>query len=272
MQRVSEVKILFTICARAGSKGFKNKNIKELKGVPLVYYTLAAVDLFGKNIDCEYDIAVNTDSDELINQVNNQQALNGILFIKRKDELAGDRSAKIDVIRDTYMVLLEDGKKYDVIVDLDLTSPMRTANDIRGVIDELEKNSNFDLTFSVVPSRRNPYFNMVEMKEEGFFRKVCDSNFTARQQSPKCFDLNASIYAYRPAFLEKRINKTILEYKCGIYEMSDYLILDIDSENDMKFMEMLSDYYCSINADLEATYNRAREINSLTLGRPNNHE
>ena len=260
------MKILFTICARAGSKGFKNKNIKELKGVPLVYYTLAAIDLFGKDNDCEYDIALNTDSEELIKQVNIQKAVNDVRFIERKDELSGNKSAKVDVIRDTYMTLLENDKKYDVIVDLDLTSPMRSADDIRGVIDELVNNSNLDLTFSVVPSRRSPYFNMVEMKENGFYRKICDSDFTTRQESPKCFDLNASIYAYRPGFLEKEISKTILEYKCGIYVMTDYLVLDIDTEDDMKYMEILSDHYFSANADLNAAYNKAREIADSVVG------
>ena len=256
------MRILFTICARAGSKGFKNKNIKELRGVPLVYYTLAVIDLFGKNTGCDYDIALNTDSEELIKQVRSQKEVNDVLLIKRKDELAGDRSAKVDVIRDTYMTLLESGKKYDVIVDLDVTSPMRTTDDIRGVIDELINNSNLDLTFSVVPSRRNPYFNMVEMKEDGFFKKVCNSDFTTRQQSPKCFDLNASIYAYRPGFLEEMIDKTILEYKCGIYVMTDYLVLDIDSENDMKAMNNLSDFYCESNERLRKVFNIASEINA----------
>lgn len=37
------MKILFTICGRAGSKGFKNKNLKKMNGVPLVFYTLASI-------------------------------------------------------------------------------------------------------------------------------------------------------------------------------------------------------------------------------------
>ena len=41
--------ILFTICARSGSKGVKNKNIREFNGLPLVTYTLAAYKIFLEN-------------------------------------------------------------------------------------------------------------------------------------------------------------------------------------------------------------------------------
>ena len=48
------MKILFTICGRAGSKGIKNKNIREFVGKPLPYYTISAIDLFFKRnfIEC----------------------------------------------------------------------------------------------------------------------------------------------------------------------------------------------------------------------------
>ena len=38
--------ILFTVCGRAGSKGFQSKNLKDFLSVPLVYYTLAAIRLW----------------------------------------------------------------------------------------------------------------------------------------------------------------------------------------------------------------------------------
>ena len=41
-------RLLITICGRAGSKGFKNKNLKNFCGKPLVYYSLSAAELFIK--------------------------------------------------------------------------------------------------------------------------------------------------------------------------------------------------------------------------------
>lgn len=57
--------ILFTVCGRAGSKGFQSKNLKDFLGVPLVYYTLAAIRLWQQRADEEIDVVLNTDSEAL---------------------------------------------------------------------------------------------------------------------------------------------------------------------------------------------------------------
>lgn len=236
--------ILFTICGRAGSKGFINKNLKVMNGVPLVYYTVAAIKGFlDKNPEHSAKVALNSDSGELKEAVEKQNILKDIMIVKRKAELAGDCVAKVNVIKDTYWELKKSGA-FDVIIDLDITSPMRVIKDIENVLKIYMENLNYDLVFSVVKSRRSPYFNMVEKKENSFYQKVCVSEFTARQQAPDCFELNASIYAYRPSFLESAIEKTILDYNCGISLMKDYLVLDIDSEEDFVMMSMLHKYYC----------------------------
>lgn len=59
-------RLLITICGRAGSKGFKNKNLKNFCGKPLVYYSLSAAELFiKKHPELEIDVALNTDSEDL---------------------------------------------------------------------------------------------------------------------------------------------------------------------------------------------------------------
>jgi CMP-N,N'-diacetyllegionaminic acid synthase len=252
--------ILFTVCGRAGSKGFKNKNLKELNGVPLVYYTLAAIKAYvDAHPENNVQIAINTDSPELIEVINNQKSLNNIIFVERKADHAGDSAPKVAVIQDTYKAL---SKKtaFDVIVDLDITSPMRRLEDIENIIAEYSSDCNYDVVFSVVKARRSPYFNMVEKKETSYYGKICSSAFTARQQAPQSYEMNASIYAYSPRFLSSVIEKTILDYNCGIVEMEDYLVLDIDSEYDFKMMVMLYRFYCDNNISLNSIYQIASNL------------
>ena len=245
------MKILFTICGRAGSKGFKNKNLKRLNGIPLVYYTLSAIRLYiDEHPENNVVVALNTDSKELQELVASQDIIGDVIYIERKEELAGDTVAKVNVIKDTYMQCKGDGD-FDVVVDLDITSPMRRLRDVEAAIKNLVSDHNCDLVYSVVPARRSPYFNMVEKKDD-YYRKICSSTFTARQQAPTAYELNASIYAYSPSFLADTIDRTILDYNCDIVVMPDYLVLDIDSEEDFKMMEMLLEYYASRDEELGA--------------------
>ena len=249
--------ILFTICGRAGSKGFKNKNLKKMSGVPLSFYSLAAIYQFmKKHSEDNITVALNTDSSQLMELIQSQTFI-PVRCVYRKQELAGDNVPKVEVIKDTYFTC-EDSAP-DVVIDLDITSPMRRLEDIDNIVSEYSKGL-YDLVFSVVEARRSPYFNMVESKQDGFYRKICESNYTTRQQAPKAYEMNASIYAYSPAFLRRNITKTIIEYKCGISVMPDYLVLDIDSEKDFVVMESLYKYFCKNDVGLMSIYKCAIDI------------
>jgi len=244
--------ILFTICARAGSKGLKNKNLRLLNGAPLSYYTLSVIKKYIEaHPDTVVDTALNTDSRELTDIITGQDMVKDIIVISRKKSLAGDTTPKVKVIQDTYLNCDRSEDKYDLIIDLDLTSPLRTLKDVENAVERMVSGNSFDVIFSVVKSRRSPYFNMVELKDDGFYRKVCDSDFTARQQVPATYELNASIYVYRSTFLKGEINKTLLEYNCGIVEMRDCPVLDIDSEEDLLILERLIGFYRDTNPDID---------------------
>ncbi len=249
--------ILFTICGRAGSKGFKNKNLNEMRGIPLAYYSLAAIKGYiDKHPNDNVITALNTDSMPLKDLIQMQNVV-PVHFVERKLELAGDVVAKVEVIKDTFFSCTEITP--DVVVDLDITSPMRRVDDIENILNEY-KTGKYDLVFSVVEARRSPYFNMVENKPDGYYRKICKSNYTARQQAPKSYEMNASIYAYSPVFLRQEINKTIIEYNCGISVMPDYLVLDIDSEEDFQMMQYLHEYYCKNDGRLAEVYEYTKSM------------
>ncbi|MGN5979561.1 cytidylyltransferase domain-containing protein [Finegoldia magna] len=252
--------ILFTICARAGSKGLKNKNLKKLGDYSLLEHTLSVIDLYVKlnkikGYNNRIDICVNTDSDELNELVKKYKT---IIHIPRKANLAGDTVSKITVIKDTMQEAEKIlNNKYNFIIDLDLTSPIRTLNDLNSMISTIDNNDDLDVVFSVVKSRRSPYFNMVQ-ESNGGYRLVKDTKFTTRQETPNVFDMNASMYIYRRQFL---INSNrIFDGKCGIIEMNDYLVLDIDSEDDYDWMSYIYQRVLQLDYGVREVYNNIENI------------
>ncbi|MDR3541398.1 MAG: acylneuraminate cytidylyltransferase family protein [Desulfosporosinus sp.] len=240
--------LLFTVCGRAGSKGFRSKNIQTFLGFPLPYYTFSAIDLFIKNYANKYNnitVAVNTDSSELI-ALFEQTA---IIFktVSRKPEQATDVASKYAVIKDTMIECQNDSEKiFDIVVDLDITSPLRTLEDVELTIQALIQNLQADCSFSVTHSRRNPYFNMV-IEQEGFYERVLKSDFNARQQAPVIYDMNASIYAYRNSFLSAESTNGVFDGKAVVHVMEDTAVLDIDSEEDFKLMKVIAQYFYKNN-------------------------
>ena len=234
--------ILFTVCARAGSKGVAGKNVRIFCGKPLVHYTLEIYEKYVKKYGDKHnriDLAVNTDSEQLLEQINSKGT--EYIYVERKDELAGDIVSKGEVIRYTHTTAEKiNNCEYDLVVDLDVTSPLRNLEDVEGTISQIMQNEKCNFAYSVVESRRSPYFNMVCKNETGFYDRVIPSDFTARQQTPECFDMNASIYVFeRNYLLDMRTeNRFAL-----VWKMKDSVVLDIDSENDFEIMEALTKYY-----------------------------
>lgn len=254
--------MLFTICGRAGSKGIKNKNIKQFCGIPLPYYTISAIDLFLKNtrLDINIDIAVSTDSKELI-ELMLSNSLQEVDVIKRDENLCGDIIGKIAVIEDCMNKMQErKKKKYDIVVDMDITSPLRRVADIERVITR-HLNTKADVTTTVATARRNPYFNQVKKVEHGY-KKVIDSNFTARQQAPEIFDMNASIYAYSPDYL--KLGKGVLDGYCECVEMYDTGILDLDHEGDFLLMQVIAEYLFENNEEFGIIRNNIKRFERET--------
>lgn len=232
------MKILFTLCGRAGSKGCKNKNIRDFLGHPLFYYSINAIEKFCAKNHYEYRIGISTDSPDFVKLVKKD---NNIIVINRSADLAMDNTPKMAAIRDCALQIKNKyGFAYDLVMDFDITSPIRTITDIENGLKVFE-NGSYDCVFSVTKARRNPYFNMVKCVE-GEYSKALESNFTTRQQAPKMFDMNASIYIYKNEFLLDEKNYSPLQKKFGIFEMMDTGIIDIDDDEDFEMMAIIADY------------------------------
>ena len=250
--------ILFTLCGRAGSKGVKGKNARDFLYVPLVWYSMANIALYKEHFasNNHIDIVLNTDSEDLIRLVQQVKDLD-VTILRRDASLGGDKVPKVAVILDCLIRSEELFKiKYDLVVDLDITSPLRTVQDIKNAIDKKTSRDDVDVVYSVAPSRRNPYFNMVK-EENGFFCKAIPSKFTTRQEAPVFYDMNASIYAYSPYALKKKEQSAFFNDHCDAIVMADTGILDIDSEEDYELMQVIAKYLFENNESFEETYSKA---------------
>lgn len=246
------MRLLFTICGRAGSKGIKNKNLRDFVGKPLMYYSISAIDLFLKRTELavEADIVINSDSKELL-AMGVSNSMRPVDTIDRVAELAGDSIGKVSVIQDC-LIRMENkkGYNYDAVIDLDITSPLRKVQDLEALVKK-HFETNADVTTSVATARRNPYFNQLKRTEHGY-KKVIASEFTARQQAPEIFDMNASLYAYKPDFL--RTGKGVLDGYVECIEMYDTGILDLDHENDFELMEVIAKHLFANLEDFKVIY------------------
>lgn len=250
------MRILFTICGRAGSKGIRNKNLRVFCGKHLVLYSMSAIDLYlKKHPEIDADIVVSSDSEELLRLVS-ENGMRHVEEINREEKLATDIIGKIAVINDCLLKMKKRiGCEYDLVVDLDITSPLRTVNDLERTISR-HITCNADVTTTVANARRNPYFNQVKRVEKGV-KKVIDSNYTSRQQAPEIFDMNASIYVYKPEFL--KTGKGVLDGYCEIVEMYDTGILDLDHENDFELMEVIARHIFEKKQAFKDVYDNIKE-------------
>lgn len=226
------MKSLCTICARGGSKGVVGKNVRELLGKPLLAWSIEQAKVTG----LFEAIAFSSDSDLLLEAALKAGA---DIPVKRPDALATDTAPKIPAIRHCLeQAIAHTGTTPDVFVDLDVTSPLRLPSDIAAAVELLHR-SGARSVITGAPARRSPYFNLVEERADGSvgLSKLVDPPIVRRQDAPRCFDMNASIYAWRVApFLE---NPSVFYPDTRLFEMPEERSVDIDSDLDFTLVELL---------------------------------
>ena len=224
------MKILCTICARGGYKGIKNKNINKINGKELIFYNKKKK----KKSKLFEDIAVSSDSKKILNIAKKYSITN--IFLRKK-KYSTNIAPKINAIKNCLDQMEKKRNiKYDIICDLDVTSPLRLVSDVLNAYKVFIKNNCPNL-ISVNYSRRNPYFNMVEFKNMKLQISKGMQKYTARQQVPKVFDINASIYFWKRDFLLK--SNKIINKKTSIFIMPFERSIDIDTREDLKIVKLL---------------------------------
>lgn len=235
--------ILCTICARGGSKGLSNKALRKINNKPLISYTIRQA--IKANIFDE--IIVSTDSKKIQSIAKNYGAKSWFL---RPKKYSSDNSSKLLAIRHA---LLESekyfNKSFKICVDLDITAPLRKIDDIKKAIKKFKKKK-FSNLISVCDAKKNPYFNMVEkqkdqiklvkyMKNSDKFSRSFTSGFdiVRRQDAPKVYEMNASIYVFSRKALFKKMK--LLNKKTSIFFMPRNRSIDIDDIYDLNLVKLL---------------------------------
>lgn len=223
------MKNIAIIPARSGSKGLKNKNIKELNDIPLFVYSIKAAqksNLFD-------EIMFSTDSRGYADIALKYGA--NVPFLRSK-ECSDDNSGSWDVVREVLNGYRKVGKQFDTVCLLQPTSPLRKAEDIISGYKIIEDKS-ADAVTSVCEMEHSPLWSTV-LPSDGSLTEFRKNQIEVpRQKLDKYYRINGALYIRK---IEYTINGIIIcDKKEYAYIMDKSRSIDIDSKEDFEFAEFL---------------------------------
>lgn len=218
--------LLAVIPARGGSKGIPRKNIKPLAGKPLIAWTIEAA----KQANCIDRIIVSTEDDEIASVA---RAFGADVPFMRPAELAADDTPGIAPV----LHAMEQLPRYDWLLLLQPTSPLRAAADIDGIWAFCQTRG-APSAVSVCSVSKHPYWMYQRDTSDRLQPLIADRpDVTRRQDLPQAYALNGALYLARTAWLQER---------CGFvgpetlgYMMPEERSVDLDTPYDWRWVEYL---------------------------------
>ena len=222
--------ILGVIPARGGSKGILHKNIRDMRGKPLIAHTIEKAKQ-SRYID---RLIVSTDDPKIADVARSYGA--EVPFL-RPAELASDSSRAIDAIKHALETMEDlDCKRYEYIIYLEPTSPHRSVEDIDNATD-LFLHSDADSLASVVEATQ---YHPILMKtiENGYLKPIYKNEpegMPRQEYTPRAYMRNGAVYIFRRKNVLQRIlwGQTILPYvmpierSACIDDMNDWYLAEI---------------------------------------------
>jgi len=224
------MKPICLICARGGSKGVPNKNIRIISKKPLIAHTITSAI----NSKLFSHVVVSTENKNIA-QISKKYGAE-VPFIRPK-KLALDTTPVGDVFIHAIKKLYSLGYEFEIFVNRDCTVPFIKNTDIKKTIDLL-KNKKCDAVYGVYRQHLNPYFNMMEKNNEGYLRlsKKLKKRPKSRQKAPIVFQLNGLFTFDAKKFLNQ--GDPIMANALP-HEISPESGLMIDTEIEFKMAEVL---------------------------------
>lgn len=206
------MKIVSLIPARKGSKGIKNKNLIDLCGKPLIYYSIQASK---KSLVDE--TWVSSDSDEILDISRNL----GVKTLKRPSELSGDNATS-----ESALIHFAEKINFDILVFIQCTVPLIESEDINQGIKKMKK---FNSIVSVTETHQmfwdtnGPLYDI--------------NNRLRRQNSVKRYIETGSFFITSKERLLKSNNR--LSGNIGFVEIPKHRSFDIDIYDDLKIVKSI---------------------------------
>tara|TARA_R110000822_G_scaffold79121_2_gene189448 strand:- start:595 stop:1290 length:696 start_codon:yes stop_codon:yes gene_type:complete len=224
---INDKSVLAITLARGGSKGITKKNIAPINNKPLLSYTIDEV-IKSKYID-KYIVSTDDDDIEQVCLSNNVECF------RRVDASNSQTSA------DGLIEVLDNVSKYDYVIEVMCTNPLKTIEDIDGVIYKID-NTHADSVVSVVriwdnhPSR----VKFIEYDQLVGFNPDEDPdkpNQRRQDLEPPAYVRNGSIYAmtYNQITLLKRRLGSITRP----YVMDESRTINIDEPRDLMLAKFI---------------------------------
>jgi CMP-N-acetylneuraminic acid synthetase len=226
------MKVLGIIPARGGSKGIPRKNIRLLRGKPLLAYTAESALRSGQL----QSVVLSTDDEEIAAI---GRGLGVDVPFLRPPELAADSTPTFSVIVHALDFLECAGHKYDAVCLLQPTNPLRTTQEIDDCV-ELLRNSDADSVVSVlpVPECYNPHWVYLKSQDGTIGLSTGEIQpIPRRQELPDAFHRDGSVYVTRTRALRKYQN--LYGRKIMPYENDPRRSVNIDTFDDWERAEML---------------------------------
>lgn len=222
--------IIAIIPARSGSKGLPDKNIRILNGKPLIAYSIVAAQESG----IFDEIFLSTDSPEYAHFAVKYGA--NVPFL-RSDKLATDTASTWDCVKEALEQYETMGKKFDIFVVLQPTSPLRAPQDIVTAVETMILN-NADSVVSVCEADHSPlWYNVLPENKsiKGFVRPEIMAK--TRQELPTFYRINGAIYAVSTSYFLRTQN--IYDGNSFAYIMPKERSIDIDTLFDFSLAQCL---------------------------------
>ncbi len=226
--------ILGLVCARAGSKGLVRKNVRSLVGKPLVLWAVEKAAQ-ARGI---YSVAVSTDCPEVGRILGLSSYAYSVTMIHRPDNLATDEASKWVVWKHALRDMEQrTGVKYEAVVDIDVTRPLTTVDDVDRVVRAWHGQ---DGVVAIAPGKVSPYFDVLERDRSGWVypsKMSIGSEVTTRQTAPPGY-VHGGIYLFSRDYLFS--SRYLWDGKVQGVAIPRIHAFDVDDETDWTILEAIA--------------------------------